>query len=240
MEKDWPLSVYRHSVARGWEKQIPIQPSPHAESHQPNATGIPRAGCFVVKRFRLKISLTTKITPGTATRKSNSKNAPSSQETSLDSRASKIAEAEAPMEIIRRNDALLFTSKHKRILLKFLSARACIEFSDELVRLNRDLQVRSCMMASVLPPVPAGSVTPGASQMRLTEMVQPTTQVTPTSVQSAMYSDPLSLQLQKNDMTSYIARLLHDDDFVGLSQKLEQLMEGSPDLAQMLQALGGR
>ena len=113
-EKAWPLDVYRHSVARGWEKQVPAHLDDTEHHLQANAKGIPRVGCIVVKRYRLKIPLTmTRAgTPGSGSGGSSHLSS-LSQETSLESSSSaaKTAVEEVAMEVVRRYDSILLTPR---------------------------------------------------------------------------------------------------------------------------------
>ena len=134
------------------------------------------------------------------------------------------------MEVVRRNDSILLTSKKRSrsILLKFPSVRECIEFSDELLRLNRPLQVRPMTAPA---PLPEGAVTPGASQKSMKELLKEEETSTEKEV---TYLDPLSVELQRNDVNSYLVRLLHDESFIRYTHKIEEMM--SDDTARILQA----
>lgn len=237
-EKAWPLDVYRHSVARGWEKQVPAHLQDTQHHLQANAKGIPRVGCIVVKRYRLKIPLAmTRNIGGNNTGGENSVSQSSSQDNSLDSSsAAKAASEEVAMEVVRRYDSLLLTprSRGRCICLKFPSVRECIEFSDELMRLNRSLRARPMAASGPAAVAPAGSIAPGVTEKTMKELLQENTG--PSEEQAVVHADPMAIELQKNDMKSYIARLLHDKSFLQFAQKLCGFTEADPDIAQMIQA----
>ena len=236
-EKAWPLDVYRHSVARGWEKQVPAHLQDTQHHLQANAKGIPRVGCIVVKRYRLKIPLTITRNIGGNIGGENSVSQSSSQDNSWDSSSGpKAALEEVAMEVVRRCDSLLLTprSRGRCICLKFPSVRECIEFSDELMRLNRALRARPMTASGPVAVQPAGSVAPGVAEKSMQELLQENDG--PPEEHADTRTDPMAIELQKNDVKSYIARLLHDKSFLQFAQKLCGFTEADPDIAQMIQA----
>lgn len=64
-EKQWPLDVFRRTARGVWEKMSVVTAAGNDEEdassnqldQKPIATGVPRKGCIVIKRFRLRIKL---------------------------------------------------------------------------------------------------------------------------------------------------------------------------------------
>jgi len=248
IDKAWPLDIYRHSVARGWEKQVPKHLVDAHHSLKANAMGVPKVGCIDVKRYKLKIRLTTMVeikTSNAVIHDSNENNEASSQQqtghlSSRDAKSDgsskswKVTKEVLSMEIVRRHNAILLSPKKSRrtILLKFFSVRDCVEFSDELLRLNRHfLEPRHIQTTeTTMTLANAGRVRPGAAEGNVRDMM------IQNIVPSEKLLDPLSVEIQMNDVRSYLMRILNDQSFLGFADKIQKLVEASPDTAQMLQA----
>lgn len=228
VEKEWPLDVYRCSTTRGWEKQIPVHVTDEQHNLKPHATGIPKEGCILVKRFRLKISLACRTDGGDDQEEKGARPSQNSRDLSR--------------EVIRRNNCLLLTSKKRfrAILLKFPSVRDCLEFSDQLLLLNHSLP----FLVEPTNKSNASAVIGNASSLAgHKEMMQgtslprqpPPAIITPAS---SFHSDnALSIKLQMNDMFCHIVRLLHDDSVRNYVGQIEQFIHAFPDGKHILQAL---
>jgi len=216
-EKEWPLEVYRR-VSSGWEKQVPINHEAYQPSLGPNATGCPKAGCIVIKRFRLKIALTGQA---------GEEQEPSTDSTKRQKRESR----KGFLEVVRRRDCLLLSSRNRlrAILLKFPSVRDCLEFSDELVLLNRGL--------CVSPGTSAKTKNGGSkSKAALKELILSDGETLNPQGTADVVADPRAVEIQKNEVESHMALLLADKNFQKLTNKIQACMEDNPSLGNLLAA----
>lgn len=214
-EKEYPLDVYRLHSVRGWEKQVPLH-SVKDHNFGPNATGIPKAGCIVIRRFRLKISLLVR-----------------NNEMMHNGEIHRSTAEEFLMEVVRRRDCLLLTSKNRirAIVLKFPSVRDCIDFSDQLLLVNREFFEISPGPAKV-PPSTDGT----AGEKSLREMVLEDESSSEDNTNEGVVTDPLAMEIQRNEISSLIARSLLDKNFQSFFNKIQDVVEADPALPKILLA----
>jgi hypothetical protein len=119
--------------------------------------------------------------------------------------------------VIRRDHCILLVSRRRTraMVLQFSSVQDCLDFSDRFVELN---------------PPPA--------------MLSPPTNTT-TGTNDDVIAPEAAIQIaaqpaQQEEVVSYLARLLHDDSFLGLVHKLETYLGNTTDGAHILEGLATR
>jgi hypothetical protein len=269
--EEWPVKVFRRTLARGWEmyydpeEQVQSESSAAApeEQVQSNITAAtPRKGCVEIKRLRIRINLTKPLEKEQQTQDSISPSKDKSNSSTTNNNT----------VVVRRLDTILLsTRKGGAVVLKFQNKGDCLAFSDRLVYLNSDLIPKP----QTLPEL--SSTYDGRNKNSSFNYFQEKKE----SVEADLTTDKLiehdscsfrkrkrndsvrdsmknasthstsmlslpacpavtSVSEKRRDILSYIIRLLHDDDFLGFVDDIEESLKSSPDCIGILEALGTR
>lgn len=188
VEKEWPVHFFR-KTSRGWEQMQPR----NGDGQLVAVKATPLAGCIVLRKLRVRVSLTT-TTASTTTPQDKS---------------SEAAVQETKSVMVRRRSSILITSNQglKAILLKFRTEKDCLDFSDQFIALN---PLDLCI-GQANDDTGGGGGTGNLSQVNAGQ--------------------------QSQEVLFYIARLLHDPDFVNYVDSLESSLESSQDGAKILDVL---
>lgn len=213
-EKEWPIDVFRRTAQGQWQKQVPITTTENDAGQnylESAATAIPKKDCIVIKRFRLRISLV---------RRKNNPKQPSNSRSPVSQHGL--------LEVVRRGPCLLLSAKTRlrALVLKFVSIRECLEFSDHLLSLNPSLNLRAQAAAPVERDEPNNKSLVG--MLGTNENEEHYDDVSTSQAVS------VQLQTQRNDVYSYVVRLLQDKDFRKFVDKVEDTILASSDGAQIL------
>ncbi|KAL7553620.1 hypothetical protein ACHAWF_016924 [Thalassiosira exigua] len=170
--------------------------------------------------------------------------------------------------LVRRRDALLVTTRRGMgaVVFRFRSTRDCVDFCDRLVELNWERLAPERSPASPkggddekkASPAADGGRTNGldgrdrrveeaneAKRRRLVALLDPSGDETgdraPTmgdSPPSAATAEDARLCRRRDELTSYMVRLAHSEEFRGFVDELERGLESAPDTAAIRAALG--
>lgn len=228
-DDNWLVQVYRYTSARGWEIfQDVIDPS--SSNIDSKISVSPRKGCVEIQKLRLRIHLFSSRKPATT--------------------------------VIRRMDTILLSSRKSAgaIVLKFTNINECISFADRLIYLNNhdymQMMVNNDQLSKTNKAENDKSIMinqldnchnsqqdshHGSTKSTISKSVEDPSSTTQTEdhqdITTSVGSSGIGMD-KKLEIHSYIARLLHDDDFMQFVSHVEEELTGSPDLAQILYAVG--
>lgn len=212
-------TVTKETSSNG-EKTWPVRLYRYTESEgwqqqiNPDTVAAPRKDCVVIPTFRQKFTLCC-YSDG------NNSNGGGSSGNGV------VVEKSY---VIRREKCLLLVSRRRTraMVLEFESLASCLEFSDRFLELNPDLayqQPTATTMTTMTDDddnnnnIQSQGNKEGSHQQVTTEQRRPT----------------LGPSLdQREEVISYVARLLHDNDFLGFVGKLEQYLSSTEDGSQIL------
>ena len=214
MSKDqddrWPIEVFRYSYEKGWEL---FQQASSVEK----MTAAPRRGCVEVKELRLRIHILQQ-------RGTND----SGTGTNVDHfESGKVEKRNSPRHttnVVRRRDTLLLSKgDFGAVVFKFQSVAACVAFTDRLVELNQSFALNP-------------------NEDKATQRLQSECSENGKSLEQCddVYggnSDNLSNDDRNFAIRAHMIALLHDKDFLGFVDRIENCLSSSNDCTKMLEAL---
>ena len=219
-------------------------------------TVAPRYGCVEVKKLRLRIHLFEK------SNKNSRSTITSSQNTNHKSSRRNNKKAEAHTTVVRRRDRILLSSRRGlgAVVLKFRNVSQCNAFSDRLVELNSDYvfsqtedkaEQRPTKRVRIADSVDNGkggggrkggneSSSSSSNEVKAAAGATLNEKNAKDRGKSTSQKNGRCRQSKeegRNDIRSYIVRLLHDGDFLDFVDSIENTLESTPDCSQMLKAL---
>lgn len=169
----------------------------------------PKEGCVVLHRIQVRIRLTSQ--PPNDSLKEKDEN----------SGQHRIIEDPVVNDVlvIRRRHCILISSKmrSRSLVFKFNDLKACLQFSDQLVQLNPNQAIQTAI--------------PGVDQNYSTSSEG--------RASTGRHPNDLTRERDTQQILSYVARLLYDDQFVSFCNNLESNLLASEDGLEMLNNLVG-
>lgn len=215
-KEEWPVEVYRKTMGRGWEKALVSE-----SVGQVMAT--PCVGGVEIRKFRVRIR---------AFPKKNEK------ESKRNRGQSGIARA------VRRKNTIYFPTQRGNgsIVLKFQDVTDSIAFFDRLADLNIPNHLSMPAAASNEQEAKHNDTGSPSKKVRKTKSNEDTdiedleANERNSLLHLLAHKDESITKRRKTDAMSYIARLMHDDDFIGFVDQIEESLNSTDDGAKMLRA----
>lgn len=209
-KKEWPVEVFRKTLGRGWEKAL-------VEESDGQVMATPCDGGVEIRTFRVRIRAFPKKDEHY---KSNG-----------------IARA------VRRKNTIYFPTRRGNgsIVLKFKDLTDCISFFDKLAELNLPNHVAMPPSRSEekkgsnveLPRKKARAMKEQEDDINVDEV---TMKDRNSLLDLLAYKDETIAKRRKTDAMSYIARLLHDADFLLFVNQIEESLNSTQDGKLFLQS----
>ncbi len=207
----WPVEVFRYSHGRGWEL---FQQALSPDSDGQKITAAPRRGCVEVRELRLRIHVLQSAMPTTSTSTKELLSTP--PETT---NAAERKHIQTTSMVRRRDTILLSKGDFGAVVLKFVNIAACVAFVDRMVELNQGFAF-SHQEKNIQETDSEDHV-----------MVHTGREIKPGDSDNNAGGD------RSNAIRSYLAALLHDEDFLGFVDRMEDTLASDDDCLKMLQAL---
>jgi len=171
-------------------------------------TAAPRRGSVEVRQLRLRIHILQPSNPSDSNKQASAS-------------ADNLTNYEHTTSVVRRRDTVLLSKGNfGAVVLKFQSVAASIAFTDRLTELNQDCNLKQN------EDKPLQRQTAGVGNKRIVGAEGNT-------------NDSNDEQAQERNFAiqSHIITLLHDEEFLGFVDRIENCLSSNDDCMQMLQAL---
>ena len=225
-EDEWEIDLFRFSEGYGWQKQEPLLSSSSDDKGGRNKSSrkadggalkvIPRNNCVVIPALRQKVTLSA-IAEATTNSNIPKEGASTNTDIGTDGTKPRSEPDQASQKsndrscVVRRGDCILFINRRRTRAMLFKFR----SLEECLSFSDRFIQLNPWSTNTVNAVASASSGRTNSSQR---------------SVQ----------QRDQQEVVSYIARLMHEPDFLQLVHKIENLVANTTDGAKMLKALETR